>query len=241
MLGPDLHLGVVEHHVVAGLDVHRADAQPGVAAVDAVEVDQFQQRVAQRRGVVEAQRLGRAGRGQGRPEQAGPEEARRAEGGDVGRAHLVHQRAAERDVGTQGREEPARGGALPELAHRRDALAWLVAGDDGGVDGADGDAGDPGRAHALASQALAHPALIRSQRATALQHQHRPALTPGRGRRDGGAPALELGRRQGLPLGRFGLGRLGLSRPGLGRPGLGRLGLRLGGRLSRGLRSRLAA
>jgi hypothetical protein len=45
---------------VAGLDLHRAKAHPHQAGIQKVEIDELEQRGAERRGVIDADRLRRA-------------------------------------------------------------------------------------------------------------------------------------------------------------------------------------
>ena len=72
-----------------------------------------------------------------------------------------------------GRMQPdgAVGDAVPEFAQALQPLLRPVAGDDGGIDGADGDAGHPVRLQPGFMQGLIDAGLIGAQRAAALQHQ----------------------------------------------------------------------
>src|SRR5262245_6895939 len=59
---------------------------------------------------------------------------------------------------------------LPELFEFRQAILWLIAGDDACIDGADGGADDPVGLDARLVQRLIDAALIGAKRATSLQH-----------------------------------------------------------------------
>src|SRR5262245_15580353 len=75
VLGPDLVGGGVEIHEVAAANIDRAHAEPHLAGVEAIEIDQPLQRAAQRRGVVPAGGLGRARRSKVRRRQSRLEKA----------------------------------------------------------------------------------------------------------------------------------------------------------------------
>ena len=61
---------------------------------------------------------------------------------------------------------------IPELVQPLRALLGRIAGDQGGIDGADRDAGNPFGFEPRFRQALVHPGLIGAERAAALQHEH---------------------------------------------------------------------
>src|SRR5262249_54239361 len=60
---------------------------------------------------------------------------------------------------------------FPETAQLRHALGWMVARDNGGVDSADGNAGDPVGVKVRFGERFIDPGLIGAQRATPLQQQ----------------------------------------------------------------------
>ena len=101
--------------------------------------------------------------------------APRDEGG--GRAQLVEESARQvalRSEGVGGDspvEQRVGGDLLPEGAQLRDPLGRLVSRDDGGVDGADGDAGDPVGIDVGLGERLVDPGLVGPERTSALQHQ----------------------------------------------------------------------
>ena len=181
LLAEPLELDIVEIAEIARGHADRADAEPGLQVVDAVEIDQPLQRLAQRRGVVIALRLRAALRPQRRRRNARGEEAGHAEGGDQGGAGLVEQRALA--VAADDRiPRHRRRNHLPEFLQPLDALSRLVAGDDRGVDGADRDAGNPVRLEIAMAQRLIGAGLVGAERAAALQDEHALRL---RGRRCG--------------------------------------------------------
>ena len=100
---------------------------------------------------------------------------------------------------------------LPEGEQLLDPSLRRIAGDDGGIDCADGDAGDPMGHDAGLGQLLIDAGLIGAERAAALEHQHAFLGTLHRwfgghsaaGRRPGGCPVA----------GRLGLGWLGHGPP----------------------------
>ena len=140
--------------------------------VDAVEIDQPLQRLAQRRGVVIALRLRAALRPQRRRRKARGEEAGHAEGRDQGRAGLVENRCAPRSPWTIGFHGTGDDTISQNSLSRVDALVRRVAGDDRGIDGADRDAGDPFGLEIDGAQRLIGAGLIGAERAAALQNQH---------------------------------------------------------------------
>ena len=170
VLRADLLFRVVEIGEVAGAHVHRADAEAHVLLVDEVEVDQPRQRLAQRRGVVVADRLRRAAWPQRCRRHARREEAGHAEGRDPRSAGFVERRA--RLVALQDRPpQHRRGDELPEFLQARDAQLLRVAGDDRRIDRADRDAGDPCRIKLMPAKRVIGARLIRPQRAAALQDE----------------------------------------------------------------------
>jgi hypothetical protein len=60
---------------------------------------------------------------------------------------------------------------VPELAQLVDAMLGRVAGDQRGIDGADGNARDPVRLQTGFAERGVHPGLVGTERPAALQHQ----------------------------------------------------------------------
>ena len=176
MLGADLlaeflEFVIVEIPEIARGDADRADAEPRLQVVDAVEIDQPFQRLFQRRGVVIALRFRAARRPQRRRRNPRREEAGHAESRDQRGAGFVEHRSgafarSDRIPGHRGRNH------VPEFLQPVDAFVGVVAGDDRGVDGADRDAGNPFRLEAGTAQRLKGAGLVGAERAAALQHQH---------------------------------------------------------------------
>ena len=172
MLRTDPLLGRVEIFHVAGQHLHRADAQADLARVQQVEIDKLHERDLQRVGIVDADRLRRALRHEHGGRHARLEEARHAAHGGERGAGLV-ENAARIVVGAERPGEQATGDTLPEFAQSRCPTVGRVAGDDGRIDGADGDAGKPSRHVAGVAQGFVGAGLIGAERPAALQHQHR--------------------------------------------------------------------
>ena len=167
-------LPAVEVDEVAALDVDRADREADRAGVEELEVDQLLERAAQRLGVVVADRRRRAGRLERRRRHPRREEAGDAEQhrdrrvglvDDVAPAGLVGRRAVDRGA------ERERGDRLPELAQPRHPVLRAVAGDQGGVDRADRDAGDPVGRVPHRREALVHAGLVGAEGAAALEDE----------------------------------------------------------------------
>ena len=178
MLRSQPAFGGVEIGQVAGADVDRADANAHFARVQPVEVDESLQRLLQRCRVVEACRgVAREGRPERRRE-AWLEEAGLAVNQGPRRRYRVANRTNVERKG-QGIGQPFAGGPLdrkgadrlPELAQPLHAFAFRRAGDDGGVEGADRNSGQPVRPDARLVQAFIDAGLIGPQRSAALQHQ----------------------------------------------------------------------
>src|SRR5262245_36927860 len=66
--------------------------------------------------------------------------------------------------------------AMPEFFEFRQAILWLIAGDDAGIDGADGGADDPVGLDARLVQRLIDAALIGAKRVASLQHKNNLAV-----------------------------------------------------------------
>ena len=62
--------------------------------------------------------------------------------------------------------------AVPEFTQPRDAIGWLVAGDQGAIDGADRGADHPIRLDAALHERLVDAGLVGAERAAALEHQN---------------------------------------------------------------------
>ncbi len=206
VLGADRLLGAVEVHRIAGAHVDGAHAEPHLAVVDAVEIDQPLQRALEGAGVVVA------GHGGGGAQQQGGVQARLEEAGDAeqragGSAPLVEQGTVTQVLRHLLPE--ARGHEVPELLQARDTVFRRVAGDERRVDGADRDARDPVEGRMRVEQCLVHPRLVGAQGATALEdegavcglHVHpgrgRACARQGAGRSGGGAGCPGLGAHAG--------------------------------------------
>jgi hypothetical protein len=155
--------------IPAGTHVDRADAQAHLAAVDAIEVHQSLQGGAQRQRVVVAhdRRSAAQHRGQVRARSKEPRDA--DERGRSG-TPLVQQRPVappgQRHVLRRRGRQP-----VPELPQARDALPGRIASDQGGVDGADGDAGHPVQIAVAFHQDCVDAGLAGAQGTSALEHQ----------------------------------------------------------------------
>ena len=168
-LTPSLAVAAVEIAHLAGADMGGADRQPRRALIDQIEIDQFGQRLLQRRGrvvagAVGAERIAVAGMGQ----RVGPEEA----GNAVGHRRPVGQLFVEARKDVAKTPDRILLHPLPEFAQPRQPVLRRIAGDQAGVDGADRGADDPVRLDAGLVQRLIDAGLIGAERAAALQHQH---------------------------------------------------------------------
>src|SRR6202011_2480618 len=114
---------------------------------------------AQRRGVVIALRLRRTLRPKRRRRKPRREETGNPEGGDQGGAGLVEERPPAVAFGDGIPRHRSRN-HLPEFLEPRDALFAWVTGDDGGIDGADRDAGDPFRLEITVTKRLIGAGLV---------------------------------------------------------------------------------
>jgi hypothetical protein len=172
MFRPDPLLGVVEHDDVALDDINRADAEASGPRVEEVEIDQLLQRLLQRGGVIQAQRLSHA-----RSSEESPSEARIEKARGPKRCDQLGARGAEkRSCGALRRRKErvvadGRGDQLPEPAKSLHPSFPRIAGDQGGVDCADGDAGHPFGLKTFGRQRLINPSLICAEGAAAQQHQ----------------------------------------------------------------------
>ena len=168
-LTPSSAVAAVEISHLAGSDMGGADRQARHAAVDQIEIDEFAERLFERRGriisgTVGAERIVVAGMGQ----RIGPEET----GNSVGHRRPVGQFFVE--AGKRVAKIPDRIllHPLPEFLQPRQTVFRRIAGDQAGIDGADRGADDPVRLDAGFVQRLIDAGLIGAKRAAALQHQH---------------------------------------------------------------------
>src|SRR6185437_16950027 len=138
------------------------------------EIGVIEQRLAQRRGVVEALGRRRAGGGEERVDRAWGEKPRLAEGQRLGVAQRVPE-ALHDDTGGM-RQQLGPGYRLPQRLELREASLRRVAGEDRGVDRADRDAAQPVRLEAVLVQRLIDADVIRPERPAALQHEHAGGL-----------------------------------------------------------------
>ena len=187
---------VVEIGEIAGADVHRADAEAGLAGVDAIEIDQPLERRLERRGVVEAERLGRARRIEQRPRHARAEEAADAEGRRQGGAGLVEH-------GARGLAPERRRGRRPELTCSQNSLRRSTR-----VSG-----GLPAIRAALIAPIEMPATQSTAGRNAAARRRPRPGTSPARHRLAGRAHVSPTPTHSGQPWNRT-------SKPRLGRPPL---------------------
>jgi len=167
MFGADAAAAVVEVFEIAALHVDRAHAQSHRPVVQAVEVDQLEQGPAQRLGVVEAGTAARQ-----RRESVRAKEARQSEGGaPCSRAVVAPGPQRPRGQGQHGRRDAA-ADHVPEGPETVNPVFRRIAGHECGVDGADGNAGNPLRLVPGRSQRLEGAALIGAEGAAPLQDQH---------------------------------------------------------------------
>src|SRR5215471_5807793 len=177
VLGADGVRCSIEIYEITGAHIDRPDAQSGFAGIDALKIDEALKRALQQLRVVEACRLqGALGveprRGLAQREKSGSA----SKHGPVC-AHLVEQPA--REISLQPQVAEGAGPVeqricrdlFPEAAELRHTLGWMVTGDNGGVDSADGNAGDPIRVKVRFGERFIDPGLIGAQRATPLQQQ----------------------------------------------------------------------
>ncbi len=169
MLGADLVAArCVEVLHIPGADLHCTDAEADVARVQPVEVDELEQRLAQRARVIKADRLECAGWHDDGGRHPRLEESRRAGRCDHRRARLVEDLT--RDVaGSERREDQPARHPVPEFPEPLDAGLVRVAGDDGRVHGADRNARDPADVDAQFVKTLIHARLEGAERSAALQ------------------------------------------------------------------------
>src|SRR5579871_1351963 len=100
-------------------------------------------------------------------EEPGPAEHERCKGA----------RPATRAIGrTCGKDRPGRGNPLPEIPEALDAPLRRIAGDDRGIDRADGDSGDPVREVVRQRERLVDAGLIAAERTAALEDESHPLV-----------------------------------------------------------------
>ena len=168
---------------IAAADIDGADAEPHLAAVDAVEVDEPLERAFERRGVVPAGGLDRPRRSQIRRRPSRREEPLGAleqrcvgvESVEETAAPVAAQPAVGKSEIIVGESEKVGNGRsgdlLPEGAQLVEPRLGRVAGDQRRVDRADGNPGHPLRLQVGFDQRLIDAGLERAERAAALQHQ----------------------------------------------------------------------
>jgi hypothetical protein len=162
--------GAVEGHELPRLDVGRTQRQPHRSRIDQVEVDQPAERLQHRRGVVEAGLCGGASREEHRVQGPRPKEVRLAH--DQG-FHIAHRVVEDVQRQHSQRLDHLRpGDQAPQLLKPSQALRRRGAGEDGAVDGTDGDTGEPVRLEAVFGQGLVSADVVGAERAAALQGEH---------------------------------------------------------------------
>ena len=170
----DLMLGIVEEDEIAAHHIDRADREAAALAVQQIEINQLQQSLAQRAVVVIAGGALGAGGAEPGTDFLGLEEAGLAQKRAVeGRCRIAH--LAENVAVRRVQPDRAVGDAGPESGELFQPVFRFVAGNDGGVDGADRDPRHPVRLDPAFVQGLVDARLIGPQRAPALQHQGAPA------------------------------------------------------------------
>ena len=172
VLDADIAVAAVEIAHLAGAHMRGANGEPRLALVDQREVDQFQQRLFQRRGGVEAgcvrRRAEHASRGMRR------DWARRKPG--CRGAASSSRRSCRQCRSTPGRRTAADTPSAPEFLQRSETISVRIAGDQAGIDRADRGADDPVRLDAVLVQRLIDASLVGAERAAALQHQNDLAI-----------------------------------------------------------------
>jgi hypothetical protein len=168
--------GGVELDEIPGPHVDRADVQARAAGIDAIKVNQALERGLQRRDIIEADRVGTLDVPRHRRRKPWREEIWGAEQQDAERTGLIEQRMGCIVRNGQRRKirkaQRRRADGFPELPQPLDTFFRRIAGDQGRVDGADRDAGDPVRMQVRLGQGLVDAGLIRAERTAALQQQH---------------------------------------------------------------------
>ena len=182
MFRSDFDIRIVEIGEIGGLDIDRADRETDSTGIDEFEVNQFFQGSMQRRGIIE--RGCGSGPALGEPaiDRVRFEKARLAEQHGVhGRNGVAHFAGVV--AFRPGQQRVVRGNGVPEFLEPFEPALRRVAGDDGGIDGADRDADHPIRFQPGLMQSLVDAGLIGAERAAALQNQADPiaALRPGHG------------------------------------------------------------
>src|SRR3954452_6760945 len=177
VLGSDRVRGVVEIDKVAGSHVYRAHTETHLASIDPGEVDEPLEGRFEELGFIKAGRLKGAARVEPRGRLSQGKKAGSADEESPGRAYLVEDAACEvplggERVGGNGPVEQRVGcDLLPKGAQLGHPLVRGIPGDEGGVDGADRNAGDPIGMEIRFGERLVDAGLIRAERAAALQQQ----------------------------------------------------------------------
>jgi len=168
---------IVEIGEVACANPHGPDAQPHLGGVDAVEIHQLFQGLPQRLGVVKAGRRRAARAQQEGRRDSGREEAGRASDEGAGGAQRGGPPGEGIGPGPFDREVHGSerliglGDYLPKAPQLLHAVGGRIAGDQGGVDRSDRDAGHPVRMQIPLGQRLIDAPLIGAQGAAALEQQ----------------------------------------------------------------------
>ena len=185
----------IEIMEVTALQFHRADGQPHRPVVEQIPIHQRIKRRGERGAVVEAQRAGRAGGGEGgrqhpRQEETGHTRRRHPAGGPQMHrfAHMLAEPGCE--------AWQAAGRAVPERTQPLHPPPGRVPGNDRGVDRADRDAGDPVYLDRGGGQRLVDAGLVGAERTPALQHQRHLIGQ----RQCGAAGGFDIGHGAYLPL-----------------------------------------
>ena len=168
----------IEVHEIAAAHIHGTDGQAHLVGigVEVIEIDEPLERAAQFARVVVARRLDRAGRLEVRRRHPRFEESGGALDHRTGCLQLIEEAArhiaAPEILHRIDEVQPVRRGyAFPERAQPFDPLFRGIARDQGRIDSADRDAGDPIRLDIGFGERLVDASLIGAQRTPALQDE----------------------------------------------------------------------
>jgi hypothetical protein len=139
---------VVEIDKISSTSIDSADAQPGFARIDPVEIYETLKRTFERLGIVEARRLESAIRVQPSCRVARSEEVGHTLEQGHGRAHVVEEPAREVAFDPKisergGPAERVHGNLPPEGTQLLDPLGWGISGNDRRIDRANRNPGNP--------------------------------------------------------------------------------------------------
>src|SRR6185312_8178260 len=157
--------------------VYGADTEAHFTRIDAVEIDQLFQSGLEELRLIVACRFQAAGRVQPCSRLAQCKESWRTADQRPGCTHLVENAARNISLGRElircssPVEQRIGGDSLPERAQLCDPLLGWITGDDGGIDGADRDAGNPIRMESRLREGFVDSRLVGAKGAAALEEQ----------------------------------------------------------------------